>query len=320
LITNVDLDAYQQYQKSFKREKAQNLLHLAGHLWSRDRAGVVRSFYRQLLKREADESGVAHYVAGVRRSRPLWWWKWKMFKDMSQSIESRMRVAESVFGMSMGEGHHRARMLWVEGLPPAKKILDLGGSSSYDVDGSLYALGYEHAAEELTIIDFPPQDRVASSKSKLVEDTHTGRRGTQIRFVYDSFVNLAPYASAAYDMIMGGQVIEHVTQEEAMAVLKEAFRLLRSGGELHLDTPNRRITKLMNGGYIHLEHKIEYHVEELRGMALAAGFRLKGEGGISPMPVTCEKGYFFPHEIIKNIALTPDPTLGYSFYLALVKP
>ena len=64
--------------------------------------------------------------------------------------------------------HHEARQYWIQQmLPSAKAILDLGGGSAFNMDGALLEMGYSKNPEKITIIDFPPDDRVASAHSSL---------------------------------------------------------------------------------------------------------------------------------------------------------
>ena len=164
-------------------------------------------------------------------------------------------------------------MIWIQTrIPPAKDILDLGGSCSYDKDGALIVMGYPHKCRKITIIDFPKDERIASAYTTLEEDNHIAKNGAQVEFVYDSFVNLASFKDQSYDMIIAGQVIEHVTLEEAEHIFRECHRILKPGGKFCLDTPNRIITRLFSSDLIHPEHKIEYEPAHLERVANSAGF------------------------------------------------
>ena len=143
--------------------------------------------------------------------------------------------------------------------------------------------------------------------------------GAQVEFVYDSFVNLASFKDQSYDMIIAGQVIEHVTLEEAEHIFRECHRILKPAGKFCLDTPNRIITRLFSSDLIHPEHKIEYEPAHLERVANSAGFSTIEKGLISPMPLSYAKKIFIPNEI-KNIAVRDaNPEKGFSFYLTLEK-
>jgi SAM-dependent methyltransferase len=47
-----------------------------------------------------------------------------------------------------------------------------------------------------------------------------------------------PFKSYSYDIILGGEFIEHIRKEDISAVLSEFNRILKNGGRLMLTTPN----------------------------------------------------------------------------------
>lgn len=47
-----------------------------------------------------------------------------------------------------------------------------------------------------------------------------------------------PWADGSVDAIYGGEVLEHFTEPKAMALLRECFRVLRSGGVLRMRVPD----------------------------------------------------------------------------------
>jgi ubiquinone/menaquinone biosynthesis C-methylase UbiE len=288
--------------------------------FGQDEAGYLKKLYMQLLNREVDPSGYKHYLE-KRKSSSHYRWRVRTLLEIIRSPEFKARISKaSVTGKDFNTCHHEARMIWIKTrIPSAQDILDLGGSCTYDKDGALIAMGYPHKCRKITIIDFPPDERVASSHSTLAEDKHIAKNGAQVEFVYDSFVNLAPYKDQSYDMIFAGQVIEHVTIEEAEHIFRECHRILKPGGKICLDTPNRIITRFITSDFIHPEHKIEYEPAHLERIANSAGFRTIEKGSISPMPLSYAKKKFIPLEI-NNIAIRDaNPENGFSFYLTLEK-
>ncbi len=63
------------------------------------------------------------------------------------------------------------------------------------------------------------------------------------------------------DLVYSGQSIEHVTEADGEIVLKEAFRILRPGGYMAIDTPNGRVCRLQQHSFIDPDHKVEYTLE-----------------------------------------------------------
>lgn len=304
-------------------------------------APFLTELYRRFLGREIDPEGRRHYLhsMGQRSLRD----RWRITRQILNSIEYSaqlidrgarrglstlytrrrlfLRLAPPLVEQATVAAHHRARMVMVRELPPASRILDLGGGSAAHASGALLGMGYPHRADEITIIDFPPGERMASSRSALKEDSHVTPAGTRIRFVYDSFTRLAGFTDGSFDLVFSGQTIEHITREEGCGVFADVFRLLKPGGLFCLDTPNRRLTELVcPGGFIHPEHKIEYRVEELEQMAGAAGFVVRRRLGISPMPRSDSGRCFDYREMALADGLCDDPRAGFSFYLELEKP
>ena len=179
-----------------------------------DEANYLDKLYAQLLGREADPTGHKNYL-DKRKLSSHYRWRIQTLHDIVRSPEFRARISRMVIGKDFNTCHHEARMIWIQTrIPQAQDILDLGGSSNVDKDGALIVMGYPYKFRKITIIDFPPDERVASAHSTLAEDNHIAKNGALVEFVYDSFANLAPYKDQSYDMIFAGQVIEHVTLEE----------------------------------------------------------------------------------------------------------
>ncbi|MBI5032106.1 MAG: class I SAM-dependent methyltransferase [Chloroflexi bacterium] len=80
-----------------------------------------------------------------------------------------------------------------------------------------------------------------------------------------------PFADTSFDLVTALDVIEHVDEDEA--IIREAFRVLRSGGILTISTPAFQWlwshNDVLNG------HKHRYTPKELRARVERAGFRVK---------------------------------------------
>jgi SAM-dependent methyltransferase len=286
---------------------------LSGLLGGRtlDAEGFVRRAYLVLLGREGDDAGVAHFGGKPRHQAVM---------EIMASPEYRHRLLTRKAGRSSLEAHHQARCDLIQRfLPPAKRILDLGGGCSFSDAGALLALGYPHEPELVTIIDFPPGDRVESSHSGLREESHL-EGGTEVVFRYGSFTELGDIQSGAYDLVWSGQTIEHITEAEADHVAAEVYRVLSPGGRFCLDTPNRAVTRLMTEEFIHPEHKIEYTPQDLVQGITRHGFNLQRALSVSPMPKSLRAGRFSMEEAVASTSVGGNADEGFSFYLELSKP
>jgi SAM-dependent methyltransferase len=179
---------------------------------------------------------------------------------------------------------HSARLKMIASLlPQADRIVDLGGAN-----GSIYDMGYPHAWKELTVVDLPPERRDAMYRDIDVQIRQTPLG--PIGVLFSSMTDLSRIPTESVDLVWSGQSIEHLSEEDGDLMLQEASRILKPGGSLYLDTPNRIITRIhtatVGGGFIHPEHKLEYYPVQLRLKLRRAGFRIEREHGVCQMRST----------------------------------
>ena len=103
--------------------------------------------------------------------------------------------------------------------------------------------------------------------------------------------------------------------------MHEVFRVLRPGGSFCLDTPNRAVTRIQSPHeFLHLEHQIEYCVEDLTNALESVGFEIKGTKSVGPMPHTIQSGVFSEQELLDNAQLSDQAEICYLFYVHCIKP
>jgi ubiquinone/menaquinone biosynthesis C-methylase UbiE len=112
--------------------------------------------------------------------------------------------------------------------------------------------------------------------------------------------DLSAFADESFDLVYSGQSIEHVTAEEGSIVLNEAFRVLRPGGYIALDTPNALVTRLQQAAFIDPDHKVEYTPDELSAKLGSAGFDVVESKGLNYAGRSVEAGRFDPEEVAAN--------------------
>jgi SAM-dependent methyltransferase len=212
---------------------------------------------------------------------------------------------------------HRSRQMMVRRLlPPARQIIDLGGANA-----PLYRLGYAHPFERLVMVDLPPEARHEMYKNIRVT---APAEGAEVVIHWSDMTRLEAFPDASFDLVWSGQSIEHVDLEAGRRMCAEAMRVLKPGGRFCLDTPNRGITSIhtrdWGGGFIHPEHKHEYHGPELRAQLEAAGFEVEQAKGVCEMPETFATGNFHYEDFILGNPLTDDVERGYILYFGCRKP
>jgi SAM-dependent methyltransferase len=274
-------------------------------------ADFVVGAYRYLYGCEPDDAGFQLHVENLRngtRTRETLISDLRGFDDwwLQRILDSNVAV-------------HLSRKLWVQQLPRAARILDLGGTSQDSADGALVRLGYPYPFELLTIVDLP-----ADARQDLYAVVHPIERtvtsGGPVEYVSGSMTDLSAFPSDSVDLVFIGQAIEHVTPDDADVALAEARRVLTPNGSLCLDTPNRAATRFLTDGsdvdVINPDHKIEYTHAELSKKIVDAGFVIDAARGLNFLPNAFETGRLEEAEIARNLGVFAD--LEKCFILAYI--
>jgi SAM-dependent methyltransferase len=99
-----------------------------------------------------------------------------------------------------------------------------------------------------------------------------------VTWIANTASDMSDVATASCDLVFSGQNIEHLWPAEVVGFLAQAARVLRSGGHLVIDSPNRAVTAPMN--YSMAEHTVELTVGEIRRAVTLAGFDVTKTAGI----------------------------------------
>ena len=234
----------------------------------------VRYAYEVLLRREPDPGALATYVPQLRDGHLA---VGAFLDGLRTSEEFRVRtpVGEASFLQSL----HFSRIELILGLPPAKRIVDLGGSATYSELGALVLLGYPYDFDLLTIVDLPPEDRHDLYKSEAWRRVETAQG--PVEYVYGSMTDLSFVDDGTVDLVFSGQSIEHVSRADAQVVLQEVARVLRPGGHVVLDTPNGPVCRLQTPDFIDPDHEHEYSLAELEALVTGAGLVVTERKGLN---------------------------------------
>ena len=274
---------------------------------------AVRMAYNVLLRREPDEPAWTEQAdamaAGVLTR-----------DDLVDRVRcsSELRVHVPILAANLHVSLHASRSEFIIGLPPARRIVDLGGGSTWDARGAMVALGYPYDFDELVIVDLPPDDRHPLYHSERYGTNQTDRG--LVRYEYRSMADLSFAEDESVDLIYSGQSIEHVTEEDGDIVLKESFRVLRPGGIMAIDTPNGLVCRLQQEGFIDPDHKVEYTLEELRDKVTAVGFSVLAERGLNWGGSAVARGEFDPAALAGHRGIYYDAAGCYLLAVLLQKP
>jgi SAM-dependent methyltransferase len=274
---------------------------------------AVRMAYNVLLRREPDEPAWTDQadamVAGLLTR-----------DDLVDRVRcsSELRVQVPILPASLHPSLHASRSEFIIGLPPARRIVDLGGGSTWDARGAMVALGYPYDFDELVIVDLPPDDRHPLYHSERFGTNQTDRG--LVSYEYRSMADLSFADDDTVDLIYSGQSIEHVTEDDGDIVLKESLRVLKPGGIMAIDTPNGAVCRLQQEGFIDPDHKVEYTLEELRAKVTAAGFSVLAERGLNWGGSAVADGRFDPVALAGNRGIYYDAAGCYLLAVLLQKP
>jgi SAM-dependent methyltransferase len=274
---------------------------------------AVRVAYNVLLRRDPDPAAWDHYAGAVRSGV---WTRADIADRIRGSSEYRTQVpyGSSSFFTSL----HASRCEFVLGLPPARRIVDIGGGHTTDGRGALVVLGYPYPFDELVIVDLPQESRHDLYRSESYRDQDTAQGA--VRYQYRSMSDLSFAADASVDLVYSGQSIEHVSEAEGDVALAEAFRVLEPGGHLALDTPNAAVCRLEQDSFIDPDHKVEYTLDALTDKVTAAGFEVLTARGLNWGGPSIGRGTFDLAEVAAHNGIFYDAASCYLLALLCRKP
>lgn len=95
---------------------------------------------------------------------------------------------------------------------------------------------------------------------------------TGVTWISESASSMPTVDSGSVDVVFSGQNLEHLWIDDMIGFFLEANRVLRPGGVLVVDSPNRLAVEAL--GWTHGEHTIEMTADEATGLLEAAGFEV----------------------------------------------
>ncbi len=101
---------------------------------------------------------------------------------------------------------------------------------------------------------------------------------SNVTWIANTASDMSAVENERCDLVFSGQNLEHMWPEEVAGFALEAARVLRPGGHLVMDSPNRSITRPLN--WSHPEHTIELTPTEACELIQLAGFEVTSAQGI----------------------------------------
>jgi SAM-dependent methyltransferase len=260
-------------------------------------ADALRVAYQVMLRRDPDPGTVELHLPQLEAGTLP---RDELTQRLRGSEEFRLKVRFQ--GPALPHSLHVSRCEFIQSLPRARRILDVGGAHHDTEQGALVAMGYPYAFDELTIVDLPSADRHPLYRSPEHHDVIESHLGP-VRYRYHSMSDLTSYDDGAFDLVYSGQSIEHVTPDEGRTLLKEIHRILAPGGHLALDTPNGRVCRLQQDAFIDPDHEVEYTHEEMVELLHGADLEIVEAKGLNYMGRAAAQQRFDADEAAGNQGL-----------------
>jgi ubiquinone/menaquinone biosynthesis C-methylase UbiE len=157
----------------------------------------------------------------------------------------------------------KQRLIAQAQIAPGQRVLDLGAGT-----GTLTIMVKEtYPDAEVIGLDGDPVI-LARARAKAAA------AGAAIRFDH-GLASALPYEDAAFDRVLSSLMLHHLTTVDKRRALREAWRVLRPGGELHVldfGPPQNALAWLISQIFRRIERTADNIAGRLPGMFRQAGF------------------------------------------------
>ena len=160
---------------------------------------------------------------------------------------------------------HTARTIALSGMPPVSgTLLSAGPNGKWYFDWLDDA--YVRVGRHIAVEAYVPRPDNLPSEVEWVEADIAAPDG------------IGAVRDAEVDLVFSGQNIEHLWPDQVIAFLLESSRVIRPGGWLVIDSPNRDITASYRWSMA--EHTMEFTPSEARSLLEIAGFEVRSMRGL----------------------------------------
>lgn len=138
-----------------------------------------------------------------------------------------------------------------------------------------------------------------------------------VTWVANTVGSMTDVADASVDLVYSGQNLEHLWLDDMHGFLCEASRVLRPGGTIAVDSPNRTQTSALN--WTHPEHTVELTGSEAIAALELAGFSVTKHAGIW---LTSDRSRVLRFEcddpadqIVRSVRAVDDPEHSFAWWI-----
>ncbi len=246
--------------------------------------------------------------AGARHSElPVWLKRrWSSSPGYWEQEARDLGHADGAGYVPFNPRPHRSHQRLLALVGPAERVLDVGCSSGY--------LAERLQARGATVVGLDIDERAAAEARRFCESVHVGDVETMD----------LPFEPASFDVVLCGDVIEHLRDPQAF--LERVRPLLKADGRLILSTPNvanwaLRLSLLFGRfryterGILDRGHTYLFTRKTLKECLVGAGYRITKFDFTVPVPIAATPGV---EALAHRIGRLRPPLFAYQFVVEAV--
>ena len=189
----------------------------------------------------------------------------RSIRGVVDAIVSQPVQAPRAAAIELHSALHEARSIALAEMPPgAETVLSAGANGAWYFDW--FDQEYGPVRRHIGVEAYMPRPENLPGNVEWVEADLAGPDG------------VAAVASGSVDLVFSGQNIEHLWPGQMVAFLVESNRVLRSGGHLVVDSPNRELAAAYRWSMG--EHTVELTPDEASRLLTLAGFTVEHMKGL----------------------------------------